>query len=378
METEEGKSIDLKITLDGSKGKFNNVSNTDHPERIQINAGSVVEFPSTPGCEAKWTATEDGKKLTIAGTSVTTQSNKEVSATCTGDSAIQKVEFIDGAYSNCFSVTYTPQKATKSTIESLTCNGTTLAADKIREMMNGTDKCVTFTVSPWENDNTIPTVTGKATEKGTVTVTKATVLSPECVATVKTQSGIVVETYPIKFIFNTPTVAPTLDSLTVNGTTYTGNNIELKDVPRSGVIKLNFNRPMKATNYQYGDVTSSTAIGKEQIIKYWDLPSEGTVTLKIMPTGDIYGGAYDQIITLTLHIAKDDTFYHHHTFNFIVGKDGNMDEAIKAANENTETVHRYYIFVPDGEYQLTGNTTISCSTDSQKAPADEMVILARI
>ena len=367
LETKEGKSIDLKITLDGSKGKFNNVSNTKNPERIQINPGSIVEFPSTPGCEAKWTATVDGKKLTIAGTSVTTQSNKEVSATCTGDSAIQKVEFIDGAYSRCFSVTYTKQEATKAVIESLTCNGTTLAADKIREMMNGTDKCVTFTVSPWENDNTIPTVTGKATEKGTVTVTKATVLSPECVATVKTQSGIVVETYPIKFIFNTPTVAPTLDSLTVNGTTYTGNNIELKDVPRSGVIKLNFNRPMKATNYQYGNVTSSTAIGKEQIIKYWDLPSEGTVTLKIMPTGDIYGGTYGQEITLTLHVAKDDTRYHHHTFNFIVGKDGNMDEAIKAANEYTKTDYRYYIFVPDGEYQLTGNTTISFSED----PVDE-------
>ena len=376
LKTKEGKSIDLKITLDASinldnkRGKFNNVSNTEHPERIQINAVSVVEFPSTPGCEAKWTATEDGKKLTIAGTSVTTQSNKEVPATCSGDSAIQKVEFIDGAYSKCFSVTYKKQETTKPTIESLTCNGTTLAADKIREMMNGTDKCVTFTLSPWENDNTIPAVTGKATENGTVTVTKATVLSPECVATVKTQSGIVVETYPIKFKFNTPTVAPTLDSLTVNGSEYNGNTIELKDVPRSGVIKLNFNRPMKATNYQYGDITSSTAIGKEQIIKYWDLPSEGTVTLKITPTGDIYGGAYGQEITLTLHVAKDDTRYLRHTFDFIVGKDGNMDEAIEAANNN-KTDRRYYIFVPDGKYELKGNTTISCSTDPKKAPVDE-------
>ena len=367
----DGKSIDLKITLDGSKGKFNNVSNTKNPEPIQINPGSIVEFPSTPGCEAKWTATENGKKLTIAGTLVETKSNQEVSATCSGENAIQKVEFIDGAYSNCFSVTYTPQKATKSTIESLTCNGTTLAADKIREMMNGNDKCVTFTLSPWENDNTIPTVTGKATEKGTVTVTKATVLSPECVATVKTQSGIIVETYPIKFIFNTPTVAPTLDSLTVNGTTYTGNNIELNNVPRSGVVKLNFNRPMKATNFTYenasGTVSSSTAIGKEQIIKYWDLPSEGTVTLTIKPDQDIYGSTYSQIITLTLHVAKDDTRYHRHNFNFIVGKDGDMDAAIKAANENTKTDHRYYIFVPDGEYQLTGNTTISFSEN----PVDE-------
>ena len=365
----DGKSIDLKITLDGSKGKFNNVSNTKNPERIQINAGSVVEFPSTPGCEAKWTATENGKKLTIAG-KIVTLTNTEASVTCSGETVIQKVEFNqrDGAYSKSFSVTYKPQNDTKPTIESLTCNGTTLKATEIQNMMSGTDKCVTFTVSPWINDNnTIPEVTGTATENGSVTVTKATVLSPECVATVKTQSGIVVETYPIKFKFDTPTDAPTLNEMTVNGTTYTGNTIELNDVPRSGVIKLNFNRPMKATNYQYGDVTSSTAIGKEQIIKYWDLPSEGTVTLKITPTGDIYGGAYGQEITLTLHVAKEDTRYHRHNFDFIVGEDGNMDEAIKAANNNDKTDHRYYIFVPDGEYQLIGNTTISFSED----PVDE-------
>ena len=371
----EKLSIDLKITLDGSNGKFNNVSSVDHPERIQINQGSIVEFPSTKDCVAKWTATVDGKKLTIAGETVTL-SNQEASVTCSGASSIQKVEFNqgEGAYSKCFSVTYKPQTATKATIESLTCNGITLAADKIREMMNGNDKCVTFTLSPWENDNdTIPAVTGTATENGTVTVTKATVLSPECVATVKTQSGIVVETYPIKFIFEKPTVAPTLNSLTINGTTYTGNNIELNDVPRSGVIKLNFNRPMKATNYQYGDITSSTAIGKEQIIKYWDLPSEGTVTLTIMPTGDIYGGAYGQVITLTLHVAKDDTHYLRDTFDFIVGKDGNMDEAIEAANNNDKTDRRYYIFVPDGDYQLTGNTRISYNTNAadKDLPADE-------
>lgn len=369
----DGKSIDLKITLDGSKGKFNNVSNTDHPERIQINPGSIVEFPTTKDCVAKWTATESDKKLTIAGQTVTL-TNKEASVTCSGETVIQKVEFNqeDGVYSKSFSVTYKPQNDTKSTIESLTCNGTTLNADQIQEMMNGTDKCITFTVSPWKNaKDTIPAVIGKATENGTVTVTKATVLSPECVATVKTQSGIIVETYPIKFKFDMPTDAPILNSLTVNGTTYTENTIKLDNVPRSGVIKLNFNRPMKATNYQYGDVTSSTAIGKEQIIKYWDLPSEGTVTLKITPTGDIYGGTYGQEITLTLHVAKEDTGYQRHTFNFIVGKDGNMDEAIKAANNNDKTDLRYYIFVPDGEYELTGNTTIKCSTDPKDAPKDE-------
>ena len=377
----EKLSIDLKITLDGSKGKFNNVSSVDRPERIQINQGSIVEFPSTPGCVAKWTATEDNKKLTIAGETVTL-SNQEASVTCSGASSIQKVEFNqgDGAYSKSFSVTYKPQTATKATIESLTCKGTTLNATTIQNMMS-TDKCVTFTLSPWVNDNdTIPAVTGKATENGTVTATKATVLSPECVATVKTQSGIVVETYPIKFKFETPTVAPTLDKLTINGAEYTGNTgstIELNNVPRSGAIKLNFNRPMKATNFTYenasGTVSSSTDIGKEQIIKYWDLPAGKTVILTITPTEDIYGSVYGQPITLTLHVAEDKTLYHRHNFNFIVGKDGNMDAAIEAANKNTETVHRYYIFVPDGEYQLTGNTTISYNTNAadKDLPADE-------
>lgn len=381
LETENPKkageklSIDLKITLDGSKGKFNNVSNTKNLGRIQINAGSVVEFPSTKDCVAKWTATEDNKKLTIADQTVTL-SNQEASVTCSGASSIQKVEFNqgDGAYSKSFSVTYKPQNDTKPTIESLTCNGRTLSAKEIQNMMSGTDKCVTFTVSPWINDNnTIPEVTGTATENGSVTVTKATILSPECVATVKTQSGIVVETYPIKFKFDTPTDAPTLNEMTVNGTTYTGNTIKLYDVPRSGVIKLNFNRPMKATSYQYGNVSSSTDIGKEQIIKYWDLTSGGTVTLTIKPDQDIYGSAYGQTITLTLHVAKDDNRYHRHKFDFIVGKDGNMDEAIKTANENTKTDHRYYIFVPDGEYQLTGNTTISYNINvkDEELPADE-------
>ena len=382
-EDENGKkmSMDLKITLDGSKGKFNNVSSVDRPERIQINQGSIVEFPSTKDCVAKWTATVDGKKLTIAGETVTL-SNQEASVTCSGASSIQKVEFNqgEGAYSKSFSVTYKPQTATKATIESLTCKGTTLNATTIQNMMS-TDKCVTFTLSPWVNDiDTIPAVTGKATENGTVTATKATVLSPECVATVKTQSGIVVETYPIKFKFETPAVAPTLDKLTVNGTIYTdniGNAIKLNNVPRSGAIKLNFNRPMKATNFTYenasGTVSSSTDIGKEQIIKYWDLPAGKTVILTITPTEDIYGSVYGQPITLTLHVAEDKTLYHRHNFNFIVGKDGNMDAAIKAANENTKTDDRYYIFVPDGEYQLTGNTTISYNINvkDEELPADE-------
>ena len=379
----DGKSIDLKITLDGSKGKFNNVSNTKNPERIQINQGSVVEFPSTPGCMAKWTATEDGKKLTIAGTSVTTKKNQEVSAPCTGENAIQKVVFIDGAYSKSFSVTYKPQTATKATIESLTCNGKKLTSLDIEDMMTK-DNVITFTVSPWDengNETTLPEVTGIATN-GTVTVTKATVLSPECEATVKTQSGIVVETYPIKFIFEKPTVAPKLVKLTVNGTEYSDNKIS--KAPKSGVIKLNFNRTMEATSFTYGartTLSSTDKKGKEQIIKYWDLPVGETV-LTIRNPQDIYGSAYGQNITITLQVEDEAASYQQQPFDFIVGKDGDINEAVKAANGEAEGKEynntkaegqRYYIFVPDGEYQLTGNTTISYNINvkDEELPADE-------
>ena len=73
----------------------------------------------------------------------------------------------------------------------------------------------------------------------------------------------------------------------------------------------------------------------------------------------------------------DDEYYHHHKFDFVVGKDGNIDEAIKAANGEAEgkpynnnkiNGHRYYIFVPDGEYKLTGNGTISFEGEG---PVDE-------
>ena len=385
----DGKSIDLKITLDASikhndkYGKFNNVSSVDHPERIQINQGSVVEFPSTKDCVAKWTATEDGKKLTIAGTSVTTKKNQEVSAPCTGENAIQKVVFIDGAYSKSFSVTYKPQTATKATIESLTCNGKKLTSLDIEDMMTK-DNVITFTVSPWDengNETTLPEVTGIATN-GTVTATKATVLSPECEATVKTQSGIVVETYPIKFIFEKPTVAPKLVKLTVNGTEYSDNKIS--KAPKSGVIKLNFNRTMEATSFTYGartTLSSTDKKGKEQIIKYWDLPVGETV-LTIRNPQDIYGSAYGQNITITLQVEDEAASYQQQPFDFIVGKDGDINEAVKAANGEAEGKkynntkadgQRYYIFVPDGEYELIGNTTISYNTNAadKDLPADE-------
>lgn len=376
-ETGETAWIDVKIDLDATKGKFDNT--TDRTERIQINKGSVIAFTATPNCKAVLQTTESNKKVKIAGQEKTL-TNNQTEAIWTGETSEQKVEFLaDKTYSKSFSVTYLPQEeGTQAEIESLTCNEKEYNKQQIEEEI-GKNGYLTFYASPWENDEKMPVITGKATQDGTVEATEATVLSKECVVTVKNKNGVTLETYPVKFIFNTPKDYPLCESITINGKTYNGTNISLDNVAKSGVISFKFNRTMEATG-------SSTKAGKEQLIKYWDQPAGETIKIEFKPEDgifkDIYGMTCQQTISITLNITKVENSYEHHTFDFIVGEEGNGDinEAIKAANGKAEGKiynntkadgQRYYIFVPDGNYQLTGNTTISCSTDPKDAPKDE-------
>lgn len=377
-EMEETAWIDVKIDLDATKGKFDNT--TDRTERIQINKGSVIAFTATPNCKAVLETTESNKKVKIAGQEKML-ANNQAEVEWKGETSEQKVEFLaDKTYSKSFSVTYLPQEeGTQTEISSLTCNGKNYENKQQIEEEIGKNGYLTFYASPWENDEKMPVITGTATQDGRVEATKATVLSKECVVTVKNKNGVTLETYPVKFIFNTPKDYPLCESITINGKTYNGTNISLDNVAKSGVISFKFNRTMEATG-------SSTKAGKEQLIKYWDQPAGETIKMEFKPEDgifkDIYGMTCQQPISITLNITKVENSYEYHKFDFIVGAEGygDMDEAIKAANGKAEGKsynntkadgQRYYIFVPDGDYQLTGNTTISCSTDPKDAPKDE-------
>ena len=378
-EMEETAWIDVKIDLDATKGKFDNT--TDRTERIQINEGSVIAFTATPNCKAVLQTTESNKKVKIAGQEKTL-ANNQAETTWTGETSKQKVEFLaDKTYGKSFSVTYLPQEeGTQTEISSLTCNGKVYENKQQIEEEIGKNGYLTFYASPWENDEKMPTITGTATQGGTVKATEATVLTKECIVTVKNKNGVTVETYPVKFEFDgEPKDFPLCESITINGKTYHNTNINLDNVAKSGVITFKFNRTMEA-------VGSSTKAGKEQIFKYWDQPAGEIIKIEFTPENgifkDIYGSVCQQSISITLNITKEENSYEQHTFDFIVGEEGygDMDEAIKAANgkaegksyNNTKTNgQRYYIFVPDGDYQLTGNTTISCSTDPEDAPKDE-------
>lgn len=377
-EMEETAWIDVKIDLDATKGKFDNT--TDRTERIQINEGSVIAFTATPNCKAVLQTTESNKKVKIAGEEKTLV-NDQAEVVWKGETSEQKVEFLEEkTYSKSFSVTYFPQEeGTLAEISSLTCNGKKYENKQQIEEEIGKNGYLTFYASPWENDEKMPVITGTATQEGTVEATEATVLTKKCVVKVKNKNGVTVKTYPVKFIFNTPKDYPLCESITINGKTYNKTNISLDNVAKSGVISFKFNRTMEATG-------SSTQAGKEQLIKYWDQPAGETIKIEFKPEDgifkDIYGMTCQQPISITLNITKVENSYEYHKFDFIVGAEGygDMDEAIKAANGKAEGKsynntkadgQRYYIFVPDGDYQLTGNTTISCSTDPKDAPKDE-------
>lgn len=377
-EMEETAWIDVKIDLDATNGKFDNT--TDRTERIQINEGSVIAFTATPSCKAVLQTTESNKKVKIAGEEKMLVNN-QAEVVWKGETSEQKVEFLEEkTYSKSFSVTYFPQEeGTLAEISSLTCNGKKYENKQQIEEEIGKNGYLTFYASPWENDEKMPVITGTATQDGTVEATEATVLTKKCVVTVKNKNGVTLETYPVKFIFNTPRDYPLCESITINGKTYNETTISLDNVAKSGVISFKFNRTMEAAG-------SSTKAGKEQLIKYWNHPAGETIQIAFKPEDgifkDIYGMTCQQPISITLHITKEENSYEHHTFDFIVGAEGygNMDEAIRAANGKAEGKsynntkadgQRYYIFVPDGDYQLTGNTTISCSTDPKDAPKDE-------
>ncbi len=363
------KSIDLKLDLDATKGKFDNT--TERTEGMQINAGSIISFPSTPKCTAKLVAAEGNKKVNIAGTEVTLDDKYVAEATCSGTTATQNVEFTEGPYSESFSVTYQPQEEELPEITTLTCGETTYNKNEI-EMQYGKYQYLIFHVKPWESpDEKIPEVRGTATNGGTVSATSATVKEPECIVTVKNKIGITVTTYHVKFDFDIPNDEPVMEQVTINGKTYpieateTHIQIEASNVPANGVIKLKFNRTMQAVKRGLFQTESAE---REHVFKYWDLEPGTDITLNFSATEaeggntgeaifkDIYGKECLQNLTIILHIAKSETFYHKHPFDFIVGTNGTLDQAIEAANNNTKTDgHRYYIFVPDGEYQLTGN-----------------------
>lgn len=383
VENNEKKKIDLKIDLVGNKddlkngkdGKFDNTNATTNKEYIQINKESVINFPATPNCKVRLTATDKAPtSVTIAGKN---QEDKDYYTV--GDNYIEVTSVQGASHTAAFSadvnaidfiITYQKQDGTeRTTIQKLICKGDTLSAEKIADQMNQ-NKYITFNVDVWNKDQNreeVPKLSGVASAKGTVSVTKApTLTDPEATITVSTTGGIAVATYPVKLVYQKPTVDLQLTGYKIGNKEYPTGRNEVWDAPESGSIQLNFNHTMQKATFVSNGKTYESKAGTQLVFKYWDLTPGKAYTYQIPANTltDIYGTSYPTALSLTLHIQSKASEYKHKTFDYVVTKDGDIDAAIAAANAKTGN-DRFYIFVPDGEYHI-GSKNTNEKTDTLK------------
>ena len=380
----EKKKIDLKIDLVGNKddlkngksGKFDNTIEKTNGENIVINNGSAINFPATPNCKVKLMGTDKAPtSVTIAGKN---QEDKDYYTV--GDKYIEVTSVQGASHTAAFSanvnaidfiITYQKQEGTDRTaIQSLTCNGVTLSAEEIAEQMKQ-NQYVTFNVDVWNKDQNkeeVPKLSGVATANGTVSVTKApTLTDPEGIITVTTTGGIAVATYPVKLVYQNPSVGLQLTGYKIGNKEYQTGTNEVWDAPESGSIQLNFNHTMQKASFKSNGKTYESEAGTQLVFKYWDLTPGATYQYQIPANTlkDIYGTAYSSDLSLTLHIQSKASEYKHKTFDYVVTKNGDIDAAIAAANAKTGN-DRFYIFVPDGEYHI-GSKNDNEKTDTLKS-----------
>lgn len=379
--------IDLRLSLDASdrkdengnnvKGKFNNLAD---PERCQINMHSIMRFPVTKGCEMELNAISTISTTSICGATAEnggyTAGNK-VRYTWPSGEGIQEVYFQnDGRYYTYFSITYKPQTIEKPALESVSYAGTALTPEQINTLKTNME--ITLETCPI----TLDPVTGKfvsekmqelaatATGTGKVTVTQPTLNNPTGYIRLYSGGEALLATYMVHFTLKAPTstvegaeTTPKFLYTEINGEKFYTHEVSMENMPSSGYIKVAFDRTMKAKDLTFtvGDqsMTFSAKQGKELTFYYWNLPN---VTLNYTIPGTDFVDIYGQPHTggdFIKHFKTRGTTKEiaHKTFDFIVGEDGSLDDAINAANAD-EGTDRYLIFIPDGEYQLMGNESL--------------------
>lgn len=384
----DAEFIDLRLDLDASdrkdgngntiKGKFNNLADQ---ERCQINMHSIMNFPVTKGCEMELEANSAISTTSICGATAENggyEAGNKVRYTWHGGEGIQQVYFQnDGRYYTYFSIKYKPQTIEKPALAAVSYAGAALTDEQLNTLK--TNKEITLEACPI----TLDPVTGKfleekmqelaatATGTGKVTVTQPTLDTPTGYIRLFSGGEALLETYIVHFSLKAPTsmvegaeTTPKFLYTEINGEKFYSHEVSVENMPASGYIKVVFDRTMKAKDLTFTvggqSMTFSAEQGKALTFYYWSIPN---VTLDNTFSGtdfvDIYGQRHQEG-DFKKHFETRGTTKEivHKTFDFIVGEDGSLDDAIQAANAHQGT-DRYLIFIPDGEYQLTGNESLA-------------------
>lgn len=379
--------IDLRLDLNASdrkdengntiKGKFNNLADQ---ERCQINMHSIMTFPVTKGCEMELEANSAMSTTSICGATAENggyEAGNKVRYTWNGSEGIQQVYFQnDGRYYTYFSIKYKPQTIEKPALESVSYAGITLSAEQLNTLK--ANKEITLETCPITLDpktgellsEKMEELAATATGTGKVSVTQPTIDNPTGYIRLLSGGESLLETYAVHFTLKAPTstvpgaeTTPKFLYTEINGEKFYSHEVSVVNMPASGYIKVVFDRTMKAKDLTFTvggqSMTFSAEQGKALTFYYWSIPNV-TLDNTILGTDfvDIYGQSHPEG-DFKMHFETRGTTKEivHKTFDFIVGEDGSLDDAIKKANAD-EGTDRYLIFIPDGEYQLTGNESL--------------------
>lgn len=392
---------DSKVTV---HGKFNNMN---YDDRCQINMYSILSFPVTKGCEIALEATSTISSTSIAGATADNggyTAGNNVTTTWNGSEGTQDVNFQgDGRYYTYFAVTYKPQTIAKPALQSVTVSGTPLTAEQLATLTN--DYSINLDTYPVKLDpetgkfveEKMDTVVATASGSGKVYVTQPTIDNPKAEIRLLSAGNILLDTYTINFNLKATEsdvegaqTTPQFLYTEINGTQYKTTSVTVENMPASGYIKVVFDRTMQSVTLPFTDAennlseTFTAEQGKELIFYYWNIPNaELNYTLPGSMFKDIYGKEFDGTFEKHFKTRSTTTELCQKTFDFIVGEDGSLDDAINAANAN-EGTDRFLIFVPDGEYQLTGFESLEgrynitsdgawpCDEDGKAVTKDEM------
>lgn len=399
-------SIDMPCYIDGNKGMADNTILEDY---CQVGSGCIMTLPVMHGCTiAVSVANGNLVNTSIAGTSSQNLGNttglytigSEVSVTYDGSNTSETVQFRESREALWLSVTY-PVMTEKPTLSSVTVGGTPLTADQLATLSN--DGSITVNAIPDYEENTISTVSATASGYGTVTVMQATPTQPAASLILKDANGTAVATYMVNFSF-IGVSAPALNGVTVSGKNATADGSTTVDgVGVNGVIALNFTHAMNdvvltsdkhglAVTEDDGRITGTATVkginGSNVYtltFTYWGLtPGVHTMTIPANTLTDAFGTQYPTDITVKFRTSEnsvstkrifDFVVTHKRTWdaktqtagelvqtvsddvlanlNLLHVDYGTIEDAINAANSKTGS-DRYYIFVPNGEYQTKG------------------------
>ena len=354
--------------------------------------------------------------------------------TYTGDEATQNIEFAgDAGYFKMVKAEYGKvnsdglPKLDYVTINNIALGsyGTAYESKTISELVDNHTITIPITLST--EALVMPKVKAEA-DKGDalVSVSQATVEEPTATIIVKTATGSPVGVYKVVFDPSKESVEdPALQKIEMNGMLVRARNVggDLVDyleagtkMSVNGAITITFNHDMSATDLAGGtnrlgqDMTANSATALT--FRYWDLDVNTTYTFTIPAStlSDVYGNVFDEAISFSFTTAATSQVIHHKNINFVVthrqthsfntadptqnytstakrqvASDelianltkagiayGTIDEGIALAHAASSD-SRYYIFVPDGEYQLKGNRAtdaVSNANSAGAAPAD--------